>query len=265
MSVNFSNTHRWMGPRWLVDDGADASRIGASTSLIMDLFMRRLELGLMARLPDYAVLGDIEGALAAIGRDRRTLRGLGPEADATYATRLKAAFTDAKRRGSPFALMQKLQEFIAAGSSFRTVDARGNWFSRSAAGVETYTLNTGNWNWDSTVPSSPQWARFWVIIYPGTRWSHSATWGSGQLWGDIEKTWGTTATPSEVAQVRQIVTEWKPAGTRCVNIIIAFDAASFSPTAPEPDGQWGKPHKVVAGVHVPSRLTTADYWDGTST
>lgn len=161
-------------------------------------------------------------------------------------------------------LMQKLQEYIAAGSSFRTVDARGNWFSRSASGVETYTLNTGNWNWDSTVAAS-NWARFWVIIYPGTRWSHSANWGSGQLWGDTEKTWGTTATPSEVAQVRGIVADWKPAGTRCVNIIIAFDPASFDPTAPEPDGKWGKPSKVVAGVHVATRLATADYWDGTRT
>ena len=42
-------------------------------------------------------------------------------------------------------------------------------------------------------------------------------------------------------------------------------AASFNPASPEPDGTWGKPHKVVGGVHVASRLATADYWDGTTT
>lgn len=257
--TTFRTIRKRLAPRWLTE--GEGGLVGYSLDLIKDAYMERLYLGLLARLPDTAE----SDALGLIGRDRRTVRGLGPETDASYATRLKAAFTDAKRRGSPFALLQKLQEFIGAGSSMRTVDARGNWFSRSAAGVETYTLNTGNWNWDSTVPSSPQWSRFWVIIYPGTRWSHSATWGSGQLWGDTEKTWGTTATPSEVAQVRGIVADWKPAGTRCVNIIIAFDAASFDPTAPEPDGKWGKPHKVVAGVHVASRLATADYWDGTTT
>lgn len=266
--MDFRTRNKQFGPRWLVGDGSEGDEstlIQYSLDLVLDAAMRRTYLGMLARYPDAAAELGIEGALEAIGRDRRTLRGLGPETDASYATRLKRWLHDAKKRGSPFMLMQKLQEYIAAGSSFRTVDARGNWFSRSAAGVETYTLNTGNWNWDSTVPSSPQWARFWVIIYPGTRWSHSANWGSGQLWGDTEKTWGTTATPSEVAGVRGIVADWKPAGTRCVNIIIAFDAASFNPASPEPDGTWGKPHKVVAGVHVPSRLTTADYWDGTRT
>lgn len=257
--ITFRTLRKRLAPRWLTE--GEGGLVGYALDLIKDAYAERIYLGLLARLPETAATD----ALAKIGRDRRTLRGLGPETDASYATRLKAWLTDAKRRGSPFALMQKLQEFIAGGSSFRIVDARGNWYSRSAAGVETYALNTGNWNWDSSVPSSPQWSRFWVIIYPGTRWSHSATWGSGQLWGDTEKTWGTTATPGEVAQVRGIVADWKPAGTRCVNIIIAFDPASFDPTAPEPDGKWGKPSKVVAGVHVATRLATADYWDGTRT
>jgi len=262
--MDFRTRNKQFGPRWLVDDGAESTLVQYSLDLMLDASLERLYLGMLARYPDTAALLGVEGALEAIGRDRRTLRGLGPESATSYAARLKRWLHDAKKRGSPFMLMQKLQEYIAAGSSFRTVDARGNWFSRSATGVETYTLNTGNWNWDSTVPSS-QWARFWVIIYPGTRWSHSANWGSGQLWGDTEKTWGTTATPSEVAGVRGIVADWKPAGTRCDKIIIAFDAASFNPAAPEPDGQWGKPSKVVGGVHVATRLSTADYWDGTRT
>lgn len=261
--TTFRTTHKWMGPRWLVDDEGEATLVGYSLSLLMDAFLEKTQLGLLAKLPEAAASLGMTDALDLTGRDRRTLRGIG-ETDAAYATRMKAWLTDAKKRGSPFMLMQKLSEYIGTGSSFRTVDARGNWFSRSAAGVETYLLNQGNWNWDSTVAAS-NWSRFWVIIYPGTRWTYSGTWGSGELWGYQGDTWGTSATPSEVAAVRQVVAEWKPAGTRCVNIIIAFDAASFSPTAPEPDGKWGKPYKVVAGVNVPSRLTTARYWDGTTT
>jgi hypothetical protein len=265
--MNFRTRNKHFGPPWLVGDGTagdEATLVQYTHDLLLDAFLQRVYLGLLARLPDTAAELGIDGALTRIGRDRRLPRGLGPETDASYATRLKAWLPDIRKKGSPFALLKKLQEFIGAGSSMRTVDARGNWFSRSAAGVETYTLNTGNWNWDSTVAAA-NWARFWVIIYPGTRWSHAPTWGSGELWGDTEKTWGTTATPSEVAQVRGIVADWKPAGTRCVNIIIAFDPASFSPTAPEPDGKWGKPSKVVGGVHVATRLATADYWDGTRT
>ena len=160
--------------------------------------------------------------------------------------------------------MQKLQEFIAAGSSFRIVDARGNWYSRSAAGVETYTLNTGNWNWDSTVPSRPA-----VVPLLGDHLPRHAVVALGDMGlrstlGRHEKTWGTTATPGEVAQVRGIVADWKPAGTRCVNIIIAFDPASFDPTAPEPDGVG----QTLEGSRRRARrdeTRNRDYWDGTTT
>jgi hypothetical protein len=65
-----------------------------------------------------------------------------------------------------------------------------------------------------------------------------------------------------VRALQSIVADWKPAGTRCVNIILAFDPASFNPASPEPDGNWGKWTKKVAGVAVPSRLATARYLDG---
>ena len=89
-------------------------------------------------------------------------------------------------------------------------------------------------------------------------------WGdtAGPDWGEAAYSWGTTATANEVATVKFLVNDWKPAGTRCVNIIIAFDSSSFDPLAPEPDGLWGQWSKNVGGVQVPSRLDTARYWDG---
>jgi hypothetical protein len=256
-ATTFRTASKFLGPPWLVNDGAESTLVQYSLDVMLDAFLERMRLGLHARLPDTADL--VTGALELLGRDRRTIRGI-DETDPTFAGRLKNWLVDARRRGNPFAMMQKLSEYIGAGSSFRTVDARGNWFSRSATGVETYTLNTGNWNWDSAVPSSPQWSRFWVIIYPGTRWTITPEeWGMGSTWGTIGNSWGTTMNESEVAAVRQIVTEWKPAGTTCVDVILAFDPASFSPAAPEPDGTWGKWYKYVLGVAVPSRLQTARY------
>ena len=102
-----------------------------------------------------------------------------------------------------------------------------------------------------------------MIIYAGTRWNVSpSTWGDGSKYGE-GLIWGfLDMTTEQATTLRFIVNDWKPAGTRCVNIIVAFDPSSFDPSAPEPDGNWGKWSKVVAGVRVPSRLSTARYLAG---
>src|SRR5690606_37815267 len=170
-------------------------------------------------------------------RDRRVVRGLGESAE-SYAIRLLRWLDDRQRSGDPFALLQKLAEFTGPGPSFRTVDARGNWFSRAADGTESYVLNTGNWNWDG--PIGERWSRFWVIIYPNGLWSAETNWAEpDEVWGDPDGTWGTTANLDVVDTIRGIVADWKPAGKKCVNIIVALDPDSFDPSSPEPDGTWG--------------------------
>lgn len=241
-----------LGPRWLTQ-GGDSELVGYSLDVLADASVERIRRGLLARFPqgNGRTLPPAD-ALEAMGKDRRVIRGIG-ETDEEYAERLIPWLDDRKTQGGPFALMRTLAAYVRGGSSFRTVDQRGNWFSRSAAGVETYTLNTGNWNWDGS-PAS-EWSKFWAIIYPGTTWAQTLTWGgTGLAWGGTGLTWGTTATPGQVKTTRQIVREWKPAGTTCVNIIVAFDLASFNPASPEPDGTWGVPA---------NRLSTAAYWDGT--
>ncbi len=194
------------------------------------------------------------------------LRGI-DETDRSYAYRLTQWLVDARTRGTAFTLMKQLAAYCdfdgTKGCSFRVVDNSGNWFSRSASGVESSSLATGNWNWDGDTAS---WARFWVIIYPGTRWgSNGGTWGDYGDWGDATGTWGsTTITEEQTRTLQVLVADWKPAGTRCQNIIIARDPASFNPAAPEPDGSWGRPYKYTGGVAVAARLATALYLDGTS-
>lgn len=264
-SPRFRTLRKFLAPRWLTEE--EGELVGYSLDIVADAFVDRLFRGLLARFPQNGPNGETAptDALTAIGRDRRVVRGLS-DTDATYAAKLLPWLDDRARQGNPYMLMQKLAEYLGPLPSFRTVDARGNWYSRAADGTETALLKQENWDW-SGEPLGERWSRFWVIVYPGALWSANTedwgtdTWGAGG-WGEAVETWGTTALREHVETVRAIVADWMPAGTRCVNIIVALDANSFDPTAPEPDGLWEHWSKNVGGVQVPARLATARYWDG---
>lgn len=247
-------------PWWL--RSGDGGSVLASLSLWADDFMARARLGILARFPDYA---PDDAALAAIGRDRRIVRGINEPA-ASYAARLIRAIDDHKQRGNPYALLRQIRAYLQADCVVRTVDRRGNWYSIAADGTESSSIDTGNWDWDGT-PASPQWARFWLVIFPagGTDpWATSGLIGGGALWGNglvgghPTKTIGTTATVDQVAAVKSIVRDWKPAGTVCEWVIIAFDDTTFTPAgATMPAGAWGN---WSDGAGSPVRLSTARYW-----
>ncbi len=260
--ARFRLLRKFLAPRWLTE--GEGELVGYSLDLVKDAWIERLQNGLLARFPQNGPNGETAppDALAALGRDRRVVRGIN-ETDVSYAARLIRWLDDRKTAGNPFSLMAKLAEYTGPLCSFRTVDARGNWYSRAADGTQSVSLSTGNWNWDDTPVT--KWSRFWVIIYPNGLWTEGQAWGdpTTQAWGDLGHTWGSTATPDEVQTIRFLVADWKPAGTRCVNIILAFDATSFDPATPEPNGLWGRWSQVVSGVQVSTRLQTARYWDGT--
>lgn len=65
------------------------------------------------------------------------------------------------------------------------------------------------------------WSTWWVILQPPLPWSLD-TWGDG-LWDDAG-TWGTTATPSEVAAVRQFLGTTKAGHELGIAAILDFDA-----------------------------------------
>lgn len=271
----FRTIRKLCAPRWLTEE--EGELLGYTLDLLRDGAVERVRLGLMARLPQNDPTGETTAppdAIALMGRDRRVIRGLG-ESLQSYARRLIAWLDDRKTAGNPFALMQKLAEYTGPGCKFRTVDARGNWYTRDVDGTRSLVLNQANWEWDDH-PTDPitgkqRWARFWVIIYPpATLWTPQPfDWGdvAGPDWGEPTYTWGTTATIEEVQTVRAIVADWKPLHARCVNIIIAFDLASFDPAAAVdaagmPNGLWENWGRIIDGVMRPARLSTARYWDG---
>lgn len=256
MSKNFRTLRPVMGPAWLTS--GEGGLVGYALDILKDAVLEHAYGALLTRFPEAAP----EDAIPKIGRDRRVIRGLVETPDA-YVARLLRWLDDRKQAGSPFALLQKLAEYTGPVPMWRTVDARGNWFTRQPDGTESFLLNQGNWNWDGIDPA--RWSRFWVIVYPNGLWARWPNdWGdaAGPDWSEQTGSLGTTTPAEVVSTIRAIVADWKPDGTRCVNVIEALDPASFSPSSPEPDGNWGHWSKLVGGVRVPSRLATARYWDG---
>lgn len=262
----FRTTRKLLAPRWLTS--GEGELLGYALDLLKDAYAQRALKGLLIRFPQQDPLGTPApaDALAAMGRDRRVVKGFG-ESDESYARRLRRWLDDRRKAGNPFALMERLAEYTGEGCKFRTFDNTGNCFTRETDGSTSYLLSVASgggsastWVWDG---DTSKWSRFWVVIYPpASLWTVGPNYGDGDTYGQTGLTWGATATPEQVNTIQRIVNDWKPAGTRCVNIIIAFDPNSFDPEATEPDGLWGKWSKNVGGVQVPSRLSTARYWSG---
>lgn len=261
MNLGLLRRFQRLMPSWLA--AGDGGMVPASLAVMLDDFGARAMSALLARFPSYA---PDDAALAAMGRDRLITRGINEPA-AAYAVRLSRAFDDHKTRGTPYTLLRQLRAYLQADCVVRIVDRAGNWYSIDAAGVASSSIATGNWDWDGG--AATEWSRFWVIIYPvgGTNpWAIAGNWGDADLWGTgvwgtAGATIGTTATVDQVASVRSIIANWKPANAVCEWIIVAYDAATFTPAgATDPAGLWG-----TWGNHTgaPVRLASARYWSGT--
>lgn len=259
--TTFFSVFRKMGPHWLLSE-EDGERIGFSVASLVAATAERVRLGLRARFPELAPAD----ALPAIGRDREIVRGFA-ESNASYAARLVRAIDDKRTVGNPYALMAQLRGYLGVDLMIRTVDMRGNWYTVDDDGTKSVALNEGNWDWEGD--AATQWSQFWVILYPpASLWTAGPDIGDADLWDDAIGsdgfTIGSTATPDQVRSVRRIVNTWKPAGTRCRYIIVAFDPASFDPSTPAgpplPDGTWGR--AGVGDPRVKARLSTARYWHG---
>lgn len=268
MKDYFRVARKKLAPSWLTT--GEGELVGYALDTLKDAIAERTRLGLLARFPQNDPTGQTtapDDALAATGRDRRIIRGIN-ETSQGYAVRLIRWLDDWKTAGNPFALMGQLAGYTGHGPAFRTVDVRGNWYSVDADGNKLVLINQANWDWDADPYALGKWARFWVVIYPNGLWLPGPKVGDpGFAIGAPAQTIGSTATSDQVASVRAIVSDWKPAGTRCVNIILAFDNTSFDPTTARdgaglPDGTWRFGFKTTGTRYVPARLSTARYWDG---
>lgn len=265
--ISFRELILRMAPPWLNEE--IGSRLLYAIGAQLDAMGDQLWAGMDASKPDYAALY-CEEALAVIGRDRRIYRGF-DESPENYAKRLIRWLDDWPVAGSAYAIMQQLQGYLSGHEvRLRVVNSKGAWRTLNADGTREYhRAAPTNWTWDTSDSSKP--TRFWVVIYPpSTLWLPGPSWGDPALWsgawGSSGYTIGSTATPDQVRSVRNIVSEWKDAASKCDRIVLAFDPDSFDPMstpgAPMPDGTWGS-FSNSSEPRGKARLATARYWRGT--
>lgn len=255
-------------PPWLADRGSRYVNTGfkilwalaAAFDAVIEWFVQ----GAKARMPGF-------GTPTALSKEVRGIKRGIAESDASFSERLRSWLMRGtepgalKMKGHPFELLRQLRSYIGEPVKCRVVDNSGNWHSIDEAGTETTDILPGSWNWDGDWPL--YWARMWVILYAPSHWLRwtalyevdPTLWG-GFVSGGSNYTLGQT-TPFDVAEdVRAICKDWKPQHAVIVNIIIAFDPASFTPGSAEPDGTWGS--YTTGDPQEKTRLDTARFWEG---
>lgn len=171
-------------------------------------------------------------ALPLTGNERMLMR-FANESAGVYQRRLTSAWTTWLQGGTSGAIVT---QFALAGWTAIVREQR-NWMPDGSVLP---------WNWDAGDDGlSANWSRFWLLVtsHPWQRWF----WGDGHVYGDGSTTWGSTATTTDVAFMRQIVRKWKPAHVICQYIILVFDSADL-----EPDGTWDNhAHRDPRAAYIP--------------
>lgn len=72
---------------------------------------------------------------------------------------------------------------------------------------------------------------------------------------------GHSNTQVEADAILSLVQTWKGAHTFIRSIIWTYDSSKFTPTTPTADGNYGNWYKIVAGVAVEARDSSARYWE----
>lgn len=247
--ANLGKLIRFLGPKWLTRDKdvgpakvETDSRVLYTMALYYDATVDRIERGIKQRFPGGGAAAD---ALPYIGRDRNIIRGPA-QSRASWELQLIRAWDDWQLAGIAWSLLEQRRAFLSPfAMRLATVDVHAKWSIIGADGARSVEKATA-WNWDTL---NSRWWRFWTVIdMTGFEpWEPSPPWGDPDLWGGAwgtpGYTWGSTATPDDIAGLRRIVRTWKPEGTFCEFIVIVFDNTSgaFEPDAtapPAPDGDW---------------------------
>ena len=249
-----------LAPASLKGEGGDAMVYTVHTVAdgILDWFLS----GVLARFPTYCP----DDGLSRQQRDRRIIRGLTEPAD-SYRERLRRFKHTHKTMGNAYSVLRAVGGFLAPHDvAMRVWTNDGMVYSRAADGTLSWLRRLTDWDWDGDTASVE---RFWIIIYPpATLWTEGPDWGDvdlwGGAWGGSPYVWGFTATPAQMAGLREVIAQSKSLNSVCAGIIVAFDPTSFAPDSPEPDGDWDHAGVDVAGVRRKNRLTTARYCKGVS-
>jgi hypothetical protein len=229
----------------------------AFIGLPMDATVDAVSQAVKARFPEVCP----EDALPYHARDRGIVRG--PlEPASSFRGRLLLWLEAWRGAGVGRALLDQLAGYLSPNAcTIRLWTQIGVVYTLDSDGQFSVERAAGTWDWDG---QTSLWARFWVLFYPQNDlpWARDGLWGDGGTWGTENETWGSTATTQEVASIRAIIDQWKPAGALCKNILIVFGEGAFDPTNASglPDGTWGEYWDSASlGAH---RSGDALYWKG---
>lgn len=234
-------------PRWM--QAFVSSRVFYTSGLVLDAMRTLVLTSLRARFPNV----NQPDALPYLGRDRNLDRGPNESAE-SFVARLTTALDTFATWGHPRELLNALLAYLSPDTPLvRTVTDLSIWDTISS-GTWSRAFES-NWNWDG----ASKWFRAWVVLYQSS-FAPTRTWGDGGTWGDGNGSWGTSATPSQVQAMRNLVAKWKPTNIVVKNVLLAFDPTLFDPTKsfgdPSlPPGTWGRPYKSSGGNAVPTRPT----------
>lgn len=258
MTVGIRDLIREISPPWLRREWGE--KFLYAHGLVVDGVLEWAIQGVKARFPSKAP----EEALPLMGRDRKIIRGFNEPAS-SYRVRLARWMTDWRRAGNAFALLEQMKAYLYGYTlTLRTVNDRGSWQTIGLDGSYAVDRLKGNWNWDGKYPLTAR-TRFWPILSDVTSlWQGSGVYGDGTTTFGDGSVLGLTATPNQVASLRQLVAQWKPGGTLCPFIIVAFDAV-FDPSDVPPgvaNGEWEFWGRDDAGVYRPVRNPECRYISG---
>lgn len=276
--------HSFIAPRWLKQP--KWMRVLYSHLKPLDRIMNAMIEGVAATWPGVGTAT----ALPALGQSRGIIQGPN-EPNAMYEARLINWINAWNGAGGDDWLALNIQGFLTGAGSLgagilptvRVVHRNGQW--TIAQPNATITFASSPWNWDGVngwvddvgqkppATTANYWSDTWIVVAPDpfTRYTGTSDplWlaTAGQVGGGAG---GGTGIGHDVsrAYVDGILaickaTAWRPPHTWLRSIIWAGDTTSFSPAlfVTNPDGNYGNANKNVKGVAVPSRASSARYWD----
>lgn len=218
-----------ISPPWLT--GTVAGGIQYAEGLVIDALAQWMIEGVKASMPGVGT----PSALYLCGRDMQVDRGPN-ETDAHYATRLQSAVDTWATAGNAGTLLKQIGAYFSPSTAVpvRLVSDRAIWQEINlTTNVVTQTNVATNWNWDGTV----KWWRGWLIIDSSSGpwtvdlWNQTATWGDGG-------SWGSSATPGEVAAIQGVISKWKPANVTA-QVIVTFSSTILRRTDTSPANPSG--------------------------
>lgn len=222
-----------ISPPFLTEEGGVAEAVQYAEGTAMDALGQWAIEGVKASMPGVGT----PTALYLSGRDMQIDRGPN-ETDDHYAARLQGAVDSHRVKGSGPELLRQLHSWFSPSTAtpLRIVSNSAVWHSIDTTTEDvTKTVVGTNWTWDALTPTN--WWRGWVIIDSSAGPWAPKVWGSSGNYGT--GTWGSSATPTEVASIRRIVDTWKPAHITCVNIIVTFAATLFEASDASPPNPSG--------------------------